>query len=697
MKMRIGMSVSCAVLGVMLGSAAWGADAWCPGWDYRQKITVDQALVSGAGVHTNFQVLITESNVTAALWQYAQTNGADIIFTAADGVTRLAHDLEQFDVANTRLCAWVKIPELAGEANTSFYIYYGYPLATNAQNGAAVWSDYSAVWHLRENSGTRYDATTNGANLATNGVLTHTASGKINGACNFDGTSGYLSASKQVINGDSTVSAWVKMPASLSKYHAIFDTGYDPATLIRQGGSGGQALEVFVRNGNAIITDTSFFTGTENAWLYVTLVLSNGTAYLYRNGQYRTSAAYTGTPLNTWLNLGNWSGGGHYWTGDMDETRACKLTRSSDWIATEYANQNAPASFASALAEERAPASDAPWHAGWRYRQRLFVDGSQVSGSLSNFPALVTERNVRSNLWLNAKSDGSDILFTAGDGVTKLAHELEKFDTAGKQLCAWVKLPLVSAASNTTFFVYYGRPSAANQETPAGVWTGYRAVWHLKEILGTRYDSTSNDADVAPYGGVSHTVSGRVDGACSFDGTTGYLSANKQVINGNATVSAWVKMPAALSTGRAIFDTGYNAGTLIREFGSASGEQLEVWVHEGSAANIRDATYFQGTENSWVYLTLVMSNNTVYLYRNGQFRMSGSYSGTPLNTFVNIGVWPGGPHYWNSTIDETRVAVDVLSADWIATEYRNQGTPSAFTFASAEEAQKSSGAVILIR
>jgi hypothetical protein len=341
--------------------------------------------------------------------------------------------------------------------------------------------------------------------------------------------------------------------------------------------------------------------------------------------------------------------------------------------------------------------SNVPWYGGWGYRQLLFVDPAQVSGSLSNFPALVTERNMRSNIWLNAKSDGSDILFTAADGVTKLAHELEKIDAAGKQLCAWVKLPSVSAASNTPFYVYYGRASAANQENPTGVWSGYRAVWHLRETSGTRYDSTSNDADVAPNGGVSHTASGRVNGASAFDGSTGYLAANKQVINGNGTVSVWVKMPATLSTGRAIFDTGYNAGTLIREFGSASGERLEAWVHEGSTANISDASYFQGTENSWVYLSLVMSNNTAYLYRNGQYRMSGTYIGTPSSTFVNIGVWPAGPQYWNSTIDETRVAVDVLSADWIATEYRNQGNPSAFTFASAEEALKSSGTVILIR
>lgn len=686
----------CTAFVVMMGTLGRGGEAWFQGRDYRQRITVDQNLVIGSGVHTNFPVLVTAGNVGTALWQHAQNNGADIVFTAADGTTRLPHEIERYDAATSNLWAWVKVPELAGEANTSFYMYYGQPTATDVPAGAAVWSGYRAVWHLKEAASTRYDSTTNGAHAATYGGISSVSGGKIDGACGFDGVNGFLRATKQVVNSNGTITAWVKMPNPLSgALRVIFDTHYDSGVLLRETGD---KMEVFVKNGSAVITSSSYFQNTAGTWVYVTLTLNDGAVSLYRNGQFLTSASYAGrTPVGpNWAQIGAWDSGA-YWSGAMDEVRVCRQVRSPDWIATEYANQNAPGSFASAAAEEQAPASNMPWYSGWGYRQLLFVAPAQVSGSLSNFPTLVTERNMRSNLWMNATSDGSDILFTAADGVTKLAHELEKFDSAGKQLCAWVKLPLVSATSNTSFFVYYGRPSAANQEDPAGVWTRYRAVWHLRETSGVRFDSTSNDADVAPNGGVSHTANGRVDGACSFDGSTGYLSANKQVINGNATVSAWVKMPATLSTSRAIFDTGYNAGTLIRQYGAASGERLEAWINSGSAANIVDSTYFQGTENSWVYLTLVMSNNTAYLYRNGQYRMNGIYSGTPLSTFVNIGLWPGGPQYWNSLIDETRVALGVLSADRIATEYRNQATPSTFVFASAEEIFMPQGTLMLLR
>jgi hypothetical protein len=152
----LGPAASDIRLKATFGSAARGTVAWYPGRDYRQRITVNPAFVSGSGVHTNFPVLVTEDNVDPALWQHAQGNGGDIVFTAADGITRLAHDLEQYDAVNRRLCAWVKIPELAGETETVFHIYYGNPLAAAVQGGAVVcFADHTAGYAGKpRNSGT---------------------------------------------------------------------------------------------------------------------------------------------------------------------------------------------------------------------------------------------------------------------------------------------------------------------------------------------------------------------------------------------------------------------------------------------------------------------------------------------------------------------------------------------------------------
>ena len=53
------------------------------------------------------------------------------------------------------------------------------------------------------------------------------------------------------------------------------------------------------------------------------------------------------------------------------------------------------------------------------------------------------------------KSDGTDILFTAADGLTKLNHEIETYNAATGQLSAWVQIPTLSAPADTVIYVYY--------------------------------------------------------------------------------------------------------------------------------------------------------------------------------------------------------------------------------------------------
>jgi len=56
----------------------------------------------------------------------------------------------------------------------------------------------------------------------------------------------------------------------------------------------------------------------------------------------------------------------------------------------------------------------------WAHRKSVTIDHTKVSGSLAltNFPVLISVTDA--NLQASAQSSGNDILFTAGDGVTKL-------------------------------------------------------------------------------------------------------------------------------------------------------------------------------------------------------------------------------------------------------------------------------------
>jgi hypothetical protein len=71
---------------------------------------------------------------------------------------------------------------------------------------------------------------------------------------------------------------------------------------------------------------------------------------------------------------------------------------------------------------------------------------------LANFPVLVsvTDANLKSlgNGGNVGKNDGTDILFTASDGATKLAHEIESYNAGTGQLIAWVSVPTVSPTAD---------------------------------------------------------------------------------------------------------------------------------------------------------------------------------------------------------------------------------------------------------
>lgn len=133
--------------------------AWYSGtggkWNYRKKLTIQANMVSGSSDLSSFAVLVNRKDPD--LMGTVQSTGADILFTASDGTTKLDLDLEKFDPATGQVVAWIRIPTLSHTNNTDVYMYYGNAGATttNTQNKTAVWdSNYKGVWHLGEASNT---------------------------------------------------------------------------------------------------------------------------------------------------------------------------------------------------------------------------------------------------------------------------------------------------------------------------------------------------------------------------------------------------------------------------------------------------------------------------------------------------------------------------------------------------------------
>ncbi|MDD5704778.1 MAG: DUF2341 domain-containing protein [Kiritimatiellae bacterium] len=692
---RADSATAARVLGVIIAVCGTGkADDWYGAWGYRQKITISASQVSGEGALTNFPALIAGDCVQPGLWEHALTNGADIAFTTADGVTVLSHEIEQYDAVSSQLCAWVRIPVCSSASNTSIYMYYGKADAAGAQDPTNVWADYRAVWHLSETSGTFIASTSNRMSATPSGGIGYNAAGLVAGAASFDGTNGYLTAGRTV-NGNGTISLWVWFPSNDGVSREIFNATYNSGVLLRR--AYGYRAEVYVRSsGSPQVTDDAYFANSAQQWIYMTLTLNGGEARLYRNGAFCTNFTYSGTPSYSATYLGQ--GLVSYWSGRMDEVRSAAAIRSDAWIATEYNNQNAPASFATTAAEEIKPLrSAATWYRDGRgtlcYRQRIVIDGSKISGvdALTNFPVLITQDNVTSGLWSNAQANGGDILFTGADGTSRLSFEIERYSASDRQIFAWVRLPELTSGSSAYLYMYYGRYDAGTQQDPTNLWSDYRAVWHLSETSGTFYASTSNRMAATPTGAIGYNEAGRSAGAASFDGSSGYLTAG-QTVSSNGTISLWIWYPSNDGLHHEIFNAAYNPGILIRR---AYGTRCELYVKNASATIVND-DYFAGSmTGQWVYVAATLNDGVVRLYRNGAFRAEGGYSGVPAYAATYLGQGIGG--YWSGRMDEVRSTAAVRSDAWIATEYNNVSAPALFAASYGEEPVLRMGTAVIIR
>lgn len=170
---------------------------------------------------------------------------------------------------------------------------------------------------------------------------------------------------------------------------------------------------------------------------------------------------------------------------------------------------------------------------GWSYQRTITIDHSQVAGDLAGFPVLIQ----LSGDWLVYQAagdpghirqeDGGDIRFTSTDHV-QLDHEIELYDGAGGALVAWVRIPFLSATSDTQIYMLYGNPSCEDQWNPEAVWDeDFVMVHHLDETTGNHRDSTGNGYMGQATTGVIANAVGVMDGADRFPGGDDWIHAQK--------------------------------------------------------------------------------------------------------------------------------------------------------------------------
>jgi hypothetical protein len=348
----------------------------------------------------------------------------------------------------------------------------------------------------------------------------------------------------------------------------------------------------------------------------------------------------------------------------------------------------------------------------WQARKAITIDGSKVAGTLSYFPVLLSLTDA--NLAAGAQANGNDILFTASDGTTKLDHEIENFTAATGSLTAWVRIPTLSAGTNTVIYMYYGNGSVGSQQNPTGVWDDggsnyYKGVWHLKEagtgVAGEYVDSTQyvNGGQGGGAGANPVPVAGIAYLAENFDNVNDKISVAavasvNDIFGSDGTVSAWI-YPTGLGENndgrigdKASGTTGQNGWS----FGTYTNNVLMFRKGFGGTRGYWNTSPGSITLNAWNYVAVAYNQgntaNDPTLYINGvpvafleASSPAGAVQSDAANTLV-LGNRPGQGRTFAGIIDELRASKTIRSAAWIATEYANQNSPSTFySVGTAEE------------
>ncbi|MDX9970596.1 MAG: DUF2341 domain-containing protein [Candidatus Gracilibacteria bacterium] len=206
-------------------------------WKYRQKITLNNSQI--VGNESSFPLLVnTTQNALKSIWsggRMGKVNAGDLLFTAADGTTKLNHEIEKYVFNTGELVAFVKIPQINTTGDQFIYMYYGNENALDQwDTSGAVWTDrYESVYHLNDNCDTASCvndfANSNNATPYNGDTVAslYENIGKIGPAFELDGDNDYIKIPYTEdfdFTSDFTIEAYAQLN-ELSRYSSILDKG----------------------------------------------------------------------------------------------------------------------------------------------------------------------------------------------------------------------------------------------------------------------------------------------------------------------------------------------------------------------------------------------------------------------------------------------------------------------------------------
>ena len=334
-----------------------------------------------------------------------------------------------------------------------------------------------------------------------------------------------------------------------------------------------------------------------------------------------------------------------------------------------------------------------------RYQMRIDLSGYTRPEPLTNFPLLVILGTNRAGFAYSqlASPDGSDLRFTASDGVAELPYEIDAWNTNGNSY-VWVQVPKLTA--KTWLTASWGDVNQATQPgytTNGSVWDGnYKGVWHLSEAgpRCDRYDSTQYRLPAIPRVKVSKRegavfLADNVSGGDHLEVPNVPTLENLQ--EGDYTVDAWFrpnsKPPGASDQAASgaygfVNKQGFNMGLI---YGRTCEFRFVHYTADGRPNGVGSPVVAPPGVMYHVAGTVTRSTGKMRIYVNGQpsevsiptNAVAYEYDAMPwrFGAAAPSGDWSYPAH---GTIDEVRLSDAARTPDWLWAEYMNVASNDVF-------------------
>lgn len=309
----------------------------------------------GGDILINFTAPI---NITSSstFWNYVNSSAYDVYFMDEDNTTELYYETEYWNYASKSMVMWVRVPQI-NASNTDFiYLYYYNPNATNYtsyKDYTKVWTQWNAVWHLNEASGTNYLDSAVGYNGTAYGTPTQNITSVFDGGIklNYPTTSDFVSCGQAgdfEWNQSFTIDVWYNttttgtMTLFSKRDRSVGAAAVGYALLMING----QFVLQMYNNSGIFFTRTTTNTHYASSWNHTVVTYDgsgnhNGVTF-YVGGYIAPSGGAGSTIASGTIKSGCNAGIGimddayYLYTNGLDEVRTIPAVLSANWTLAEW-------------------------------------------------------------------------------------------------------------------------------------------------------------------------------------------------------------------------------------------------------------------------------------------------------------------------------------------------------------------------